>query len=528
MENQNKKDEAKQIMDLLSLWLKHWYYFVITFAVLGTIGITYYVMATPVWNVSARVSLRHDESLAGGAISRANSIMGAFGLGSGSENIEDESIKMNSQGFVKNVVKTLDLNTTYIQSEYLGFKKTDLYNSPPIILSVDPAMADTITRGIKFTLNIKPDKTKIEMKAGKETIGKYEITSYPATIETSWGKYTFEKSPHYDSYEYPLKLKVNYSNYDYMAQIYRKRLFVDYEKRTSDFINLGFKCENVPFAKDILNELISTYNNEWDNDKLTVSEKTLEFIDDRLVLAKSSLLEADMQIQQFKNKYNLTEIEADVTYYFERTGMLQAQSLSLENQLNVIDIIVDFVSEEQNKYALIPFNLSTDANIATAIGKYNEELGRRNELYRANVQTSMAKSLDEQIEMYRQNLVTSLENIKKGLLISRNNIRKQENEFRSKLGNVPTIEKDYINLRRDQELQQTIYIFLLEMREQSAVKGINILPKLKVIDPPYVLNKKVSPRLRNVALVVFLLGMSISLSLVYGIPFLKTLREKNN
>ena len=526
MGTQNKNDEAQKIMDLLSLWLKHWYYFVITFAILGTIGIIYQKTATPVWKISARVSLRHDESLMGGGISKTNSIMSAFGLGSGSENIEDEAIKMKSQGFIKNAVKNLNLNTEYTQSEYWGIYKTNLFNSSPIALFVDPVVADTITRRIKFTLDIKPDKTVIKMKAGKEAIKEYEITTYPTTIETSWGKYTFEKSPHYDLYEYPLNLRIQHSSYDVAAQDYREKLFIDYEKKTSDFINLEFKCKNIPFAKDVLNEVILTYNNEWDKDKSTVSKKTLDFIDKRLILTSDALLEADKQIQQFKDKYNLTAIGADVTYYFERTGVLQAQLLSLENQLNVIDIIVDFVLDEQNKYALIPFNLSTDDNIASAIGKYNERLSRRNELHKTNTQTAIAKSLDEQIETLRKNLITSLENIKKGLQASRDNIKKQENEFRSKLGNVPTIEKDYAILKREQELQRTVYVFLLEMREQSAIRGINILPKLRTIDAPYALNKQASPRLRNIAIVVFLLGMAISLSLVYGIPFLKTLREK--
>ena len=527
MENQNKNDEAKQIKDIILLWLKHWYYFVVTFGILGTIGIVYYVAATPVWDVSARVSLRHDESLMGGSISRTSSIMSAFGLGSSTESVEDESLKMNSQGFIKNVVKNLSLNKQYIQSEYFGLYKTGLYDSSPITLSVDPAMADTITRVIKFTLDIKSDKTKIKAKAETETIGEYEITSYPATIETSWGKYTFEKSPHYNLYGYPLKLRISYSSYDYMAQIYRETLFVDYEKRTSDFINLRFKCEDIPFAKNVLNEVINVYNEEWDKDKWLVSEKTLNFIDTRLALTQKSLLDADVQIQQFKDKYNLTEIEADVTYYLRLTGELQAQLLEAETQLNIVDIIVNFVQDEKNKYALIPYSLPvSDQGMTIAVSKYNEELTKRNELYRNNTQSTLAQSLNEQIEIQRNNLLISLDNVKKGLQIARDNLKKKLNEFNQKIGNVPTIEKDYISLKREQEIQQTIYIFLLEMREQSAVKGISVLPKLKVIDSPYVINKRVSPRLRNVALVVFLLGMAISLSFVYGIPFLKSLREK--
>jgi hypothetical protein len=245
------------------------------------------------------------------------------------------------------------------------------------------------------------------------------------------------------------------------------------------------------------------------------------------------LSDADLQIKQFKDKYNLTEITADITLYLSATNELQAQLLQLESQMGITDIFVNFVQDEKNKYALIPFNLPFNqiignASIADAIAKYNEELTKRNELYKTNAQSMLVKSLDDRIDLQRQNLLMSIENIKKGIQISRDNIKKKEKEFSSKIGNVPTIEQDYVNLRREQELQQTIYIFMLEMREQMAVKGINLLPKLKVIDAPYVLNKKVSPRMLHVAMVIFVLGMGIPLGIIYGIPFLRSLRKKED
>jgi uncharacterized protein involved in exopolysaccharide biosynthesis len=526
---ENKKSESEQIKELILLWLKHWYYFVISFAVCGIIGLIYYKTATPVMNIEARVSLRHNESLMGSSISKASSMLSAFGLGNDSENIEDETNKMNSQGYIKNVVKKLDLNKVYMQSKYGGLAKTNLYDYSPIILHVDPYMSDTITRGIEFILKIKEDKTKITVKAGKEKIGTFEVISFPVTLETSWGNFTLEKTAYYDQYDKPLNLKVHYTNYDYMAQIYRKNLFIDYEKKTSDLINLSLKHENVPFAKNVLNEVINTYNSHWDSDKDLISEKTLQFIDNRLVLTKALLSEADMQIKQFKDKYNLTEITADVTYYLKATSELQAQLLQLENQLNIADIITDFVQDEKNKYVMIPFNLTmSDANMVAVIEKYNEELTRRNELYKANTQSAVARSLDALIETQRENLLVSIENIKKSLQVSRDNVKKKDMEFSSKLGNIPSIERDYLSLSRERELQQTLYIFMLEMREQMAIKWINLLPKLMVIDAPYLLNKRASPRLLNVAMVVFVLGMGIPLALIYGIPFLRVLRKKEN
>jgi uncharacterized protein involved in exopolysaccharide biosynthesis len=159
MEIQNNKSEAQQIKEILLFWLKYWSYFVLSIAVCGIIGLIYLKTATPVMNVNAKVSLRHDESLLGGGMSKSQSLMSAFGFGSGVENIEDETLKMSSQGYIKKVAKNLELNKVYIQKEFLGLIKTNLYDLSPVTLSVDPSIADTISTTFIFSLNIKPNKT---------------------------------------------------------------------------------------------------------------------------------------------------------------------------------------------------------------------------------------------------------------------------------------------------------------------------------------------------------------------------------
>jgi uncharacterized protein involved in exopolysaccharide biosynthesis len=525
MYNQGNKSEIEQIKELLLYCLKRWHYFVVTMFICGCIAVVYLKTATPVMKVASKVSLRHNESLAGGGLSKAQSLMSSFGFGGKDENIEDETLKLSSQGYVKNVIKALDLNKVYTQKEWGGIVKTDLYDQSPIVLSVDPAMSDTISKNIVFTLDVKEDRTKVKIKAGKEVVAKQEITSYPATFETSWGNFTLEKSPYYDSYELPIRLQITYTSFDFMAQVYREILAVDFEKKTSDLISMELNSTNVVQAKRILEEMINGYNNEWDSDKVLVADRTIGFIDSRLGMTRDFLTEADKQIQQFKDKYSLTEIEADVSYYLTLSGELQSKILAAETQLNIIDIIVNFVQDEKNKYSLIPFSLPlADENnsMSSVIEKYNESLIKRNEFYKSNSQSSIVRSFDEQIETQRKNLLISLDNIKKGSQISLANIKKKEKEFNSKIGNVPSIEKDYVHLRREQEIQQTIYVFLLQMREEAEVKSASLLPKLKVIDPPYVINKRVSPNLIKTA-VFTLFGWGIlSVLSIYAIPYIRS------
>jgi len=325
-----------------------------------------------------------------------------------------------------------------------------------------------------------------------------------------------------------MKIKVLYTNFDYMTQLYQTAIKVDFVKKNSDLITLKMNTENVVLAKKLLNEVIDTYNNKWSFDKDLVTNKTLAFINDRLTLVDGELLRADKAIQNFKDRYKLTDLEADVKYNLTLRGELQPKLLEAESQSKMMDLIADFVKDEKNKYSLFPLapNMATQA-IGDVIGKYNDALSKRNEMYKTNSQSALVKEYDTQVELQREALLKTVDNFKKSLQIAATNLKNKDSEIKSKIGEIPTIEKDYLGLKREQELQQTIYIFLLEMREQTGVKGISLLPKLKVIDAPYVVNKPVEPNLIKVAIVTLFFGtIALPLLAIYGFPVINNYLRK--
>jgi len=524
MSIQENKSEFEQIKDTIYLWLKHWYYFVIFMAICIVLAFIYIKTKTPVMEVSAQVNIRNDESLAGGSsLSKNQSVLSAFGLGGGSQNIEDETLKMGSQGYIKKIIREFNLNFDYTQTSCLGLIKKKLYDQSPLILSVDEAIADTISP-VFFILDVKKDRTDIKMKSGRKTIGKYEVTTFPSVLETPFGAFTVSKSTNYDNFKKPMTIKVFCANFDFMTQIYKGAITVDFEKKTSDLIQLSMNTENTRMAKKILNAVIATYNAEWEMDKNLVTNKTLDFINERLQLVDKDLLTADQAIQNFKDRNDLTDIETDVKYYLTLSGELQPNLLETETQLKMIDLIVDFVKDDKNKYALIPLSPNTATPVmAELISKYNEILTQRNEGYKANSQGLIIKALNDRVESQRETLLKSVDNAKKGLQITLKDLKQKETEINSKIGKIPAIEKDYIKLKREQELQQTIYIFLLEMREQTGVKGVSLLPKLKVIDEPYVINKPIEPNRMKVAITaLFFGGIVFPLAAIYGFPLVNT------
>jgi uncharacterized protein involved in exopolysaccharide biosynthesis len=141
-------------------------------------------------------------------------------------------------------------------------------------------------------------------------------------------------------------------------------------------------------------------------------------------------------------------------------------------------------------------------------------------MYNAAEHSSLAKTLDMQIGLQRNVLTLSLTNMKKGLEITLNNLKIKEKEFMTKLGYVPSIERDYIQLKREQEIQQAVYLLLLEMQIETGVKGMILLPKLKVINEPYAELKPIEPNMMKVALITILFGgFVLPISFIYSIPY---------
>ncbi|MDR1563248.1 MAG: hypothetical protein LBS54_09285 [Dysgonamonadaceae bacterium] len=522
--NKENKSESEKIIEFLLLCLKNWYWFVGLFTVCLALGVIYYKVTPPVWDIAAKVSLADDDIIGGKGISQSQSLMSAFGVGGGRVNVVDETNKMSSHGFVKKTVKNLELNKIYYQSKSFGLTKKDLYEQSPVVLSVDPAIADTLSSIVKFTMKIEDRNAKVKMQFNKKTIGKYEIKSFPATLETPLGEFTFSESSYAVLYDKSLKLEIIFTSYDFIAQVYMQSLDIDFGKKNSDIITLNMHHKNTKFAKKIINEVISVYNKTWREDKIAVTDKTVNFINSRLDLVKTDLDLADADIQSFKRKNQLTDIEVDVEFYMKVNAELQEKLIEAETQLKLVDIINDFAKDEDKKYELIPFGAVTmDPALAEVITKYNEELIKRNELSKSSkVATSALESMNEMIDFQRKNLLRSLSNIKKGMVIALNELKTREKEVQTKINSVPTVEREFINLKREQEIQQTIYVFLLEKREETMIKAVSLMPKLKMIDSPYVINKPVSPDLKKlVLLILFFGGFALPLAAIYATPYVR-------
>ena len=95
----------------------------------------------------------------------------------------------------------------------------------------------------------------------------------------------------------------------------------------STVINLSIKDVSVRRAEDILNTLISVYNENWVKDKNQIAISTSMFINDRLGVIEGELGSVDENISTYKSENLLPDVQAASSLYLAQSSETNPASL---------------------------------------------------------------------------------------------------------------------------------------------------------------------------------------------------------
>src|SRR5690554_4651244 len=166
---------------------------------------------------------------------------------------------------------------------------------------------------------------------------------------------------------------------------------------------------------------------------------------------------------------------------------------------------------------LLPANLGINNNGASsAIATYNQSVLERDRLLGSSTEKNPAVvNLNDQIRRLKLTVLENLNNAKVSLEIQKNDLNAQEAILDSKISSIPSKEKLFRGINRQQEIKETLYLYLLQKREENAISMAVTTPKAKVVDYAYSSMNPVSPRKDIILLAAFVVGLVIPFSVIY-------------
>ncbi|MDQ6724166.1 MAG: polysaccharide biosynthesis tyrosine autokinase, partial [Thermoproteota archaeon] len=400
----------------------------------------------------------------------------------------------------------LQLWVNYEEKE--GMRTVDLYKKSPVIFKLKDSSADIEPQ--VFKIKIK-DNNSFYLKNGE---GKSQVYFFNDTLRNIVRLWKIIPTSNLEKF-IGTEIKVSTNNPDKVAEQYQTNIAAEQANKLASTINLTLKDEVEQRGKDVLNDLISLYNETSIAEKNRITKRTLDFIDERIGSLADELNTSEKNIEGYRSSRGITDISSQSQVYLQNVQANDSKLNEVNVQLNVIDGIDKYLNSPQNlQYAPSTLGI-TDPLLNSSIEKVSQLQLQREKLLATTPETNPDfESIDRQLKTTKRAVKENIDNIKSSLLLTKNKLESFNSNYESSIRNVPTQERQLVDKTRQQSIKENLYVYLLQKREEVALNYSSILSDARVIDYAYATSK--SSKKPIVYGAAFLLGIVLPAGFIYG------------
>lgn len=441
-----------------------------------------------------------------------------------SSSFDNELEIMQSRTLLKKVVTDLSLYISTAQRRLTGYN-IPLYKTSPIQVYLSPEEATALESGIKIKTTYTPEgklTAHIEyVQEEEEQEIEKTFDKLPAIFSTPVGVLSFTKN---DSLLTEMRKKekgdillITYINSPIeAAKAYKENLAIDGGKKTT-IAQVSLQDNDKQRATDFVNYLVVCYNQDILDEKSKVVLKTSDFIRERMEVVNQELSTSESEIADFKQKSGLTDLSADAELLLQESAKYEQLRVENQTQIRLVEFLRDYIQNPAHADEVIPANVGLkEEKLTTAIDEYNSLLAERRRLLRTSSESNPAViNLNDGIQTMQKSIQTTVASTLKGLQITQNDLERQMRQFTERINSVPQQEREYINLARQQEIKNRIYLVLLQQREENILSLGLTTDTGRIVEETLAENTPVSPKKKMVALIALFLGLCIPAGVIF-------------
>lgn len=493
--------------EILHLFYSKWYWFVISLVITMTFGIIYVMRATPQYLAKSSIMLLNDDS----STQEQSVDLSMLGIRRKSGNVTNELYLLESLPIHEKVVTRLGLNNRYFTKK--GLRLVELYKEEPIV--VTPAEEIAAER-YSFTVTLDGHKN---FTLGDFSNAGSEVTATGVlgqTVGTPLGKFTITVSPWYDASD----LKSSSIVYTHDTPANTAAGIVKVEAKQADdvssVINLWVTDACLKRGVDIAQGLAEVYLDKRSEDVEATAKNTTEFINNRLALLEEDLGNVESSISAFKSSTGVPSVEASSSAFFGRSFSNQTEILNLNSELSMAQYIRRELSSD-NIDQVLPVNTGLKADgIQSQIVQYNNMVMERNRVLSAgNENNPVITELTTTLRTLKANMVRSLDNYITVLNRQLSDIRTSDSRASGELAANPEREKYLLSVERQQKVKESLYMFLLQKREESELSQAYVKPTAMILSEGQGFPEPFYPRTFNILLICFVVGIMAPVVIIF-------------
>ncbi|MDE5836118.1 MAG: hypothetical protein K2H50_03825 [Paramuribaculum sp.] len=438
--------------------------------------------------------------------------------GFASSSVDNEILLVNTIDVATRTVKALNLNVNCIEKD--GIFNHTLFEDAPISLTLSEECGDTLSRPFNVKVTLKNGKADIKVYRGrffKKTYFEKKDVTLPYNVSTPLGDFTLAATGNNTETG---TFVFGVTGISTAAWNLYEEVGVKILDKLADGIEFTYTTQNKNKAVAVLNTMMNEYNMKRLDRKRETSLTELNFITDRINSLYTDLKESEAKVEKFKTESNFVDIESEAPIILETSLNAHEELLKASAQILYYEQVLELLNNHSDGMlpAISTPGEDNSSDKSGMIGDYNEQMAILLELRRSAKPGNKALiAAETRINQMRSTIVNSFTQLLKAAKMAVAQRRGIVGSMDSHLRKLPAIEKEYINLSRDQLLKNELYAFLVEKRENALMK-LNSQDTLGfVIDKAYVEPKPSIKKAVIILIAGLLFALAVPMLLAFGL-----------
>ncbi|MEP7168742.1 MAG: polysaccharide biosynthesis tyrosine autokinase [Bacteroidota bacterium] len=495
---------------------KHWRYFPITLVTLLVLAFLYFKFVLPTYESTSSVLITDPSSkdpaksiesmLSGDLLGTATSVPTEIGV-------------LQSKTVLQGCIDELGLQVSYFNTS--SYPYYPLYKKEPFFVTFDTL--HTSFYNIPFEVKIiDPNHFQLSVEADDNFVSDYSFTktlSFGQKAVTKYFAITLTRNENIPDNALATNYRFVINSSVFQISNMQAILKTEAIDKDADIISLTYD-DNVPQRSvDILNAVMKVYIGLDVKDKAEVASLTLKFIDQQLDNTNKELSQVEIALQEFKEQHKTVDLSEEAKAVLGKISTVETDRVKNDIEMKSMDNLLGYISSNKDLTSMAPSSLGIpDPLLITLIQQYQEQQAKRKSLsYGMKNDAPTLRILDQQIADTKASLIENIKSIQKNMTVTDQSLNQQIGGFSGYIQKVPGTERELIAIQRKVEVNQNIYVYLLQKKAETSIAKATVVSDKKVLDAASLDNYgyPIAPNKKVIISAVLLLSLIIPSFIIF-------------
>lgn len=507
-----EKRDFLTLSEMGNACLKHWWWFVLSTAIMMSLAYVFYRNSRPIYVRSASLMVLNTTNT--DRFKYSDLRVRGLGIETSKAKLVNEIDVLRSPVMMNQVVEKLNLDVEY-KTPGRFFNQIIYGKNVPVKVT----FCDKSLSGAFFKLTLLNDK-KIELSdfsnRQQETV---RINcSLGDTVATPLGNIVVNEQFNYsDLLANTPVIWVHKNLAKDVSNNLIKGLEVENPRLWTSVVTMTLVDECPERAEDVLNVLMYEYDVNAMRIHSQRATQTVDFLEKRVKELSDRLKGIDNNIAIYKGTHLISDVEANQGMYFKQSYEQAGYINKHTAQLSALRYVRDRMKNSMGTNTYIPTDIGIEnEEITRQIFNFNNLQTERNDLAASTgVGNPAVVDLDRQLNIYRNRILSTIEHTTAIMETQLEGLERTASGINANMANSAHHEMNLISKGRLKKILEELYAFLYLQKERNSIALSHNVSTIRIMENAYGSPFPIAPLKKQIMVMGFCGGLIIPFVLIF-------------